>query len=92
MGMKKELQTGFAHLGILLLVLVAAVVFVGYKVSQNHAGKTPAASTSAPPTAQVIPAIKNSNDLNTAEATLNSQNIDGDLNPDSLNSDVQSLL
>jgi uncharacterized protein (UPF0333 family) len=92
MIMKKQSQSGFAHFGLLLLVLVAVVAFAGYKVSQNQSSKTPVASTATPATAQVIPTIKTSADLDTAQSTLNSQNVDGDLNPDSLNQDVSSLL
>jgi len=90
--MKKTPQNGIAHLSLLLLVLIVAVIAcVGYKVEQTHSA-TPTASTantSAAP--QDIPAITSKSDLNSAEATLNNQNVDGDLNPDSYNSDVQSL-
>jgi hypothetical protein len=89
--MKKTTQ-GFAHLGLLLLVLVVAVVaFAGYKVAKSHSDNTSNSATK-PATAQVIPAIKNTADLNAVETTLNNQNIDSNLNPDSLNQDVDALL
>lgn len=90
--MKKRLQTGFAHLALLLLLAVVVVVaLVGYKVWNNrNSSTTSSAGTSQ--TAQSAQAIKSSADLNKAESTLNSQNIDGDLNPDSLNNDVSTLL
>lgn len=93
--MKKSNQKGLAHLAILLLlVVVAVVVFAGYKVAKNHnkqAAVQPATAATAS-ASQAIPVIKNTADLNTVESTLNSQNIDGDLNPDNYNQDVQNLL
>lgn len=91
--MKKITQKGFAHLGLLLLLVVlVAAALIGYKVTKdrnNVATPVTAATSSA---AQTIPVVKNTADLNTVESTLNNQNIDGNLNPDSLNQDVQSLL
>jgi uncharacterized protein HemX len=87
----KSKQTGFAHLAlILLLVVVAVIAFAGYKVVKNQEAKTTANQTSA--TTANTPTINSSTDLDKAAATLNSQSVDGDLNPDSLNSDVSSLL
>ena len=92
--MKTTTQKGFAHLGIVLLLAVVAIVaFAGYKVVQNRSNSGQASSSIAKTApAQVIPNVKNKADLNTVESALNSQNIDGNLNPDSLNNDVQSLL
>jgi uncharacterized protein (UPF0333 family) len=92
--MKKYSQKGFGHLGLLLLVVVVAIIgLAGYKVAKNHSDNSKLnSSTGAAATAQLIPTIKNTADLKTAETTLNSQNVDGDLNPDSLNQDVSSLL
>jgi glucan phosphoethanolaminetransferase (alkaline phosphatase superfamily) len=91
--MKIKSQKGFAHLGvILLLVIVAVIAFAGYKTAKNRSNNATVSSASNPAAAEVIPTIKNTAGLNTAESTLNSQNIDGDLNPDSLNQDVSSLL
>jgi len=90
--MKKFTQKGFAHLGIALLLLVVIVIaLVGYKVAQN---RNNVATSSVPKTAatSVIPVVKSKADLNTVENALNSQNIDGTLNPDSFNQDTQSLL
>ena len=89
--MKKRTQQGIAHLGLLLLVLVvAAIALIGYKVWNNRNNtSTPVTASTVQSTGQ---AIKSTADLNQAENSLNSQNIDGDLNPDSLNQDVQSLL
>jgi uncharacterized protein (UPF0333 family) len=90
--MKKTSQNGIAHLGLLLLVLIVVVIgFVGYKVVQNRENTTTASTASSAATPQAIPTISSKADLNTAETTLNSQNVDGDLNPDSYNSDVSSL-
>ncbi len=91
--MKKTSQSGIAHLGLLLLILVVAVIaFVGYKLEQSRQTNSPTASTTnVAQAAQNIPTITSKADLNTAESTLNSQNIDGDLNPSSFDQDVSSL-
>jgi uncharacterized protein YpuA (DUF1002 family) len=86
--MKKVSQTGFGHLGLLLLLLVAAVVaFAGYKVYNNNPADT-AINSSVSQSAQ---SIKSKADLSKVENQLNSQNIDGDLNPSSFDSDISSL-
>jgi len=89
--MKKHSQNGFAHLGLLLLLLVVVVIaLVGFRVANNRSAVVP--SSSAQPTAKAVQTIKTKADLGTAENTLNQASIDQDLNPDSLNSDVSSLL
>lgn len=92
--MKKTPQNGIAHIGLLLLVLVVAVIaFVGYKLEQsrNQDNSPTASTTNLAQAPQTIPTITSKADLNAAESTLNSQNVDGDLNPDSYNSDISSL-
>jgi Tfp pilus assembly protein PilX len=85
--MKKQSQKGFAHPGLLLLLLVVAIIaLVGYKVA-NHQSTTPSTAV-----AQNVGEIKTTADLEKAKTTLNSVNIDSDLNPSSLNKDVNSLL
>jgi Tfp pilus assembly protein PilX len=88
----KRRQNGFAHLALLLLlVIVAVVAFAGYKVVKNHQDQTAANKTSTA-VVESAGAIKSAADLDGASATLNNQNIDGDLNPDQPNNDVNSLL
>jgi uncharacterized protein (UPF0333 family) len=91
--MKKFSQKGFAHLALLLLLTVIVIVaLAGYKIAKDNSQKKQLDNgTAAVTPAQTIPTIENTADLNTAEATLNNQNVDGDLNPDSLNQDVESL-
>jgi hypothetical protein len=90
--MKQTIQKGFAHLGLLLLMLIVAIIgFVGYKVASNRSNDN-INSVSKSTAAEAIPQIKDKADLDTVEATLNNQNIDGNLNPDSLDQDIQSLL
>ena len=89
--MKKTLQNGFAHLGALLLVVIVVLIsLIGYKVWNDR--NATVSSTTPASMAQQIPAINNTSDLNKAQSTLNNENVDGDLNPDSLNDDVSSLL
>lgn len=86
--MRKGSQRGFAHPALLLLAAVIAVIaLAGYKVAGNHS-----ALSNTPAPVQTAQTIKTKADLNSAESALNNENIDGDLNPDSLNQDVQSLL
>ena len=86
----KKTQQGFAHLGLVLLLVVVAVgAYASYKVVKNHQAKPLASTTAAVVQAQTI---KTKADLAPAEQTLNSQAVDSDLNPDQLNSDVNSLL
>lgn len=89
--MKKRAQNGIAHLGILLLVLViAAIAFIGYKVWSNRSTADSSAGTAS--SQQPGQAINTEADLNQAESNLNNQNIDNALNPDSFDQDTQSLL
>jgi len=89
--MKKTSQRGFGHLGLLLLLVIAAVVvFAGYKVYKNqNTDKSVSDTTST--VSQSAQSIKSSADLNSAETELSNQNIDGDLNPSNFDSDVSSL-
>lgn len=88
--MKSSNQKGIAHLGLLLLlVIVAVIAAVGYRVMQRNSSSS--TNTTSSSTVQVQ-TIKTAADLNNAESTLSNQNVDGDLNPDSLNQDVNSLL
>lgn len=90
--MKKQLQNGFAHLSLLLmLVIVAVIAFVGYDVMKsNKSANSDGSAVNS--TVQKGDAIKTSADLDKAATTLDSENVDSDLNPDSLNQDVSSLL
>lgn len=88
----KRTPKGFAQLALLLLLVVIAVaVYAGYKEVKNHQQATTASQTGAAATKSVSDNIKSPADLDKATADLNSQNIDGDLNPDGFNSDVSSL-
>ncbi len=89
--MKKLSQKGFAHTGLILFLLVLVLIaIIGYKVATNKSSSENSNSPTA--TTQQIKTINSKADLNDVEATLNSQNVDGDLNPDQLNQDVSSLL
>jgi uncharacterized protein HemX len=90
MKMTRKSQNGFAHLGLLLLLLVVVVVgLVGYKVAKSNSTASDGSNQAVSQQAQTI---KTKADLNTAAASLNNLNIDNDLNPGSLDNDVNSLL
>ncbi len=88
----KRTQTGFAHLALVLLVLVMAVVaFAGYKVVKDRQAKTTANTTSTAIT-NTSETINTKADLDKALNSLNGQSVDSTLNPASLNNDITSLL
>lgn len=83
-------QKGVGHLLIVLALLVVATIgFVGWKVLGSDDTGTASVSTSE----QVaVPAtIKDKSDLNQASQALDTTDIDSGVNPDSLNSDLNSL-
>jgi hypothetical protein len=89
----KKTQKGFAHLALLLLlVLVVVVAYAGYKVVKDHQKTASASLTSTSVTQSLSDGINSSGDLDKALNTVNGQNIDSDLNPSSLDNDVNSLL
>lgn len=89
----KKSQKGFAHLALLLLLVVVVVVaYAGYKVVKQHQKTATSNLTSTSVTQPVSDRINSNADLNKALNTVNSQNIDSDLNPSSLDNDVNSLL
>ena len=88
----KRTQTGFAHLApVLLLLVMAVIVFAGYRVVKNHQNQTAANKTSTAIT-NSSETINNRADLDKAANTLNSESVESDLNPNFLNNDVTSLL
>jgi len=90
--MKKRLQNGFAHPGLILILLIAlAIGLIGYKVFQNN-NKIDTTGSSAATAARTVQAINSQADLNSAANSLNSQNIDGDLSPSEYNQDINNLL
>jgi hypothetical protein len=89
--MRSKSESGIAHVAMLILVLlvVAAIAVVGLRVMQNQ---NTGEETGAAPVASKSDSINNASDLETAKATLNNTNVDNDVNPDSLDSDVSDLL
>jgi predicted negative regulator of RcsB-dependent stress response len=88
----KRSQNGFAHLALVLLVLVMAVIaFAGYKVVKDRQDKT-AANTTSTAITNTSETINTKADLDKAVNTLNNESVDSTLDPDSLNNDVTSLL
>ena len=96
MKMTKSIQkpeAGVGHLLVLLaVVVIAAVAVVGYRVI-NSQNDTLGNTGPTAPKADLAPAdIKSSSDLKAAESALNQSNVDKDLDPAQLDSDINSLL
>jgi hypothetical protein len=89
--MKKRQEYGIAHMSLLLLLVLAAVAFAGYKVYNNNQNKSSEVSQTPAPTASVT-VIKSKADLNGAINALNNENIDSTLDTSQLDSDVNNLL
>ena len=70
---------------------MAVVAFTGYKVVKDRQAKTRANTTSTAIT-NTSESINTKADLDKAVNSLNNESVDSTLNPDSLNSDVTSLL
>jgi hypothetical protein len=85
-------QAGSSHLVLLLALAVIVVVgVVGYRVANNT--DTGSTTDLNPIQATAVPAtIKSSADLQKASNALDSTTIDNSVNPNSLDSDINSLL
>jgi flagellar basal body-associated protein FliL len=93
--MSRKSESGFTHIVLLVLALavVCAVIFVGLRVMQNQNTGENSTTSSAPVVTNTAPGtINNAADLNATKTALNQDNVDNDLNPDSLNSDISGLL
>jgi hypothetical protein len=90
--MKSNSESGVAHVLLLVLVLavLAAIAVVGLRVMQSqNTGEDTGSATVASKTSDDI---NSTSDLNAAKATLNKTDVDSDLNPDSLDADLSSVL
>lgn len=83
-------QQGVGHLAAIVLVLVvAAVAVIGYRVAQNSNTTT----TSNSPAAIVVPdKIQSTADVKKADRALDNSGIDGSVDPNTLDGDLNSLL
>jgi hypothetical protein len=90
--MKSNSESGVAHVLLLVLVLavLAAIAVVGLRVMQSQ--NTGEDTGSAPVASKTSDDINSTSDLNAAKATLNKTDVDSDLNPDSLDADLSSVL
>jgi uncharacterized protein HemX len=92
--MARKSQSGMAHLYLLLFLVVVAIIgVVGWRVMQkqnDQTGDFVSTNQSSPKTA-APDTIKSPDDLNKTAAALNQTNIDNDVNPDSLNADLNSI-
>ena len=82
-------QQGIGHVvALLVLVLVAAVAFAGWRVM--NANKT--SDTTARAASQTPSVLKTKADVTKAANELDATSVDSTVNPDSLDSDINSLL
>lgn len=92
---QKKSEQGVGHvLPILVMVVLVAITFVGYRVLKGQdKNTTPVSSQQATKAKTAAPQTINSGkDLNQAQSAVNSSNVDSDLNPNQMDSDVNSLL
>lgn len=82
-------QQGIGHVvALLVLVVVAAVAFAGWRVmSANNTADTATQTASKTP-----PVLKTKADVTKAANELDATAVDSTVNPDSLDSDINSLL
>jgi Tfp pilus assembly protein PilE len=84
-------QQGSGQLAVIVLVVVVAVLgLVAYRVHQNTADKS--ATTTASATETAVPSkITSKADLNKADQALDSTSIDSAINPNQLDQDISAL-
>jgi uncharacterized protein HemX len=96
MSFKHKSQSGVVHLQFLLLLaaVVGVIGVAGYAVMQAQNDNIDSGSSSGATIAKTKTpdSIKSASDLNASKTSLNQTNLDSDVNPDALNSDVNSLL
>lgn len=91
--MKKLNQTGASHIVALVGVLVIAVLAFGaYRVMNANNTKNPATESATAATTATPATIQSKADVDQATKSLDSENVDGDVNPNQLNDDINSLL
>ncbi len=85
-------QRGFGHVGLVVLVIaLVAIGLVGYRVMNNEKSKLDAGvNNSTVKTSNTK--LSSKSDIPAATQTLNNEQVDQDLDPGQLNSDVNSLL
>lgn len=88
--MSRNNQTGFAHIGILVLVvIIAAVAFVGWRVYEKSLDTNEApATTQTENQSSEPPEVNNADDLEDAENYVNEQDIDGQLDTSEIDSSL----
>ncbi len=87
-------EQGVGHLVLLLgVVVIAAIAFVGYRVATDkNSGNSSKPSQVTKSDTAVPQTISNTKDLDQASSAVSSSNLDADLNPSQMDSDVNSLL
>ena len=84
-------QKGSSHIvAVLAVVVVAAVAFAGYRVMQNN--NNDSANTNATTQSAVPSTLNSANDVRKASRSLDDQSIDGQVNPNKLDSDLSAML
>lgn len=86
-------QHGSLHLGIVALVLALALVgFVGYKVATSNKQATDTASTSQQATSTSSGGYTSADEVSAADQSLDTAEVDQELDTTQLDSDINNLL
>ncbi|HVC35908.1 MAG TPA: hypothetical protein VNE40_00470 [Candidatus Dormibacteraeota bacterium] len=84
-------QRGFGFLTLLLvLVVIGAVTVIGLKVAKDH--NAPLAVNNSAPSLSVPAKLQTKSDVQKAAAALDAIPVSSGVNPNQLNSDLNSLL
>jgi hypothetical protein len=86
-------QQGIAHVlvVVLLMAVVAAVAFAGYRVVKNNTDNNLSAGSGSVKSTAVPKTIKSKNDLSKADNALDNTTIDSSVDPNQLNSDLNAI-
>lgn len=93
MKYQKKSESGLSHILLFVLIAACAVVvgLVGYRVMNNSSDDQQASSELPTNTSEVGP-ITSKAELESAEAEVDSADIDSELNPAELDEDINELL
>ena len=93
MKYSQKSEAGLSHILLFVLIIVVAglVVLVGYRV-MNKSSEDQQASNATPSSVSEVGPITSKAELESAEAEVDSADIDSELNPAELDEDINDLL